>query len=295
MGYVAFLDCRLLLQLHGCSISWQVSQSIIGVNPMARPTTKPSITLAAPKLDAAVINIPDWESEFNSVLTMVVNTSESGAKVASMAVTLYLEKSDLSGMKALYDIATGRYTVAYQGKDYEKAKNIAAAWASIYDQSSRKLNRHGFSLRAISLRSVGSGMKTASLEVITKHDAAAIKRDEEREKKERIEAKLKEHKANEAAAAYDAMKSMDAAAIAAALRPMLMASGATITDVIVALCEENGQEVRQLGRGLARFESLAEKAEKAEKAAANRAKQAAAKKAAQAAAKQAAQTEKAAA
>lgn len=250
---------------------------------MARATTKPSITLI--QTEAAAILPYDWASDFESVLLKVTETSESGAEVARKACILYLDKSDSSGLESLYAIACGRYTLAYQGKDYDLAKRLASAWGAIYDQASRKLSRHGFSLQAVSLRSVGSGNKAAAIHILTKDNAAAIKRDEEREKKERIEKSLRDHQAAAQAAAYDAMKSLTAADIADALRPMLSASGATLTDVIACLCADDGEAIRKIGKGLSVYKSLAEVAQAAEVAQTKRQAAAKAKAAAKAAAK----------
>ena len=229
------------------------------VNPLAETESAGSL----------LINT-DWQREFDSVLIQVAKKSESGAEVARKACELFLDKSDASGLETLYKIACGLYTTDYQSKRYEEASKIAEAWGAIYDQASRKLSRHGFSLQAISLRSVGSGNKIGEIKILTKSDANAIQRDMEREKKERIARTMQDQQQAQKAQQYEAMKSLTACDIANILRPMLSASGVAISDLIVSLCDEEGQAIRQIGKWLYAYKSLAEKAQYRETAAKKR-------------------------
>ena len=224
------------------------------VNPLTEPESAVSL----------LINT-DWQREFDSVLIQVAKKSESGAEVARKACELFLDKSDASGLETLYKIACGLYTTDYQSKRYEEASKIAEAWGAIYDQASRKLSRHGFSLQAISLRSVGSGNKIGEIKILTKKDAQAIQRDQQREKKERIERTLQEQAKAQMAQQYETMKALTAADIAAVIRPMITASGVSIADILICLFGEDGQVIRQLGGELSRWKSLAERADEKEK------------------------------
>ncbi len=250
-----------------------LSASVSSAMDNGRPVSTPSASLP---LTPSV----EWESKWAEIVSLKHQGGSLAASTGGEAARLYLTTNSMAALDALYDAAIASYVDTKTPK-HDSAGNklpvnsillkaISEAWGTLSDSIRSAFTRSGMSISFARLTSIYAGTETRKIDISTKAEAAALKRDQEKQAAENRAAALQTAALNKQAAEAAALSALTAADIAADLRGKLALCGASLTDVIVHLMDENGAAVRQFGAGLSAWISLAEAAEAAEAEAAKR-------------------------
>ena len=243
------------------------SASVSSALDNGRPVSAPSASLP---LTTSV----EWESKWAEIVSLKHQGGSLAASTGGEAARLYLTTSSMAALDALYDAAIASY-VDTKTPRHDSAGNklpvnstllkaISESWGTLSDSIRSAFTRSGMSISFARLTSIYAGTETRKIDISTKAEAAALKRDQEKQAAENRAAALQTAALNKQAAEAAALSALTAADIAADLRGKLALCGASLTDVIVHLMDENGAAVRQFGAGLSAWVSLAEAAEAAE-------------------------------